>query len=111
MVSDESTAENMWVLERTGEGKLQEDAGNCIMISYMICTAVQIYEGAKFVEDEMGEACSVRGRDDKCIARISKKPELTVELEIIITMKKIILKGFVNKYGGKVGNGLIWIKT
>jgi hypothetical protein len=81
------------------------------MRSYMICTVVQIYEGATFVKDEMGKACSVRGRDEKCIPRISKKPELMVELEIIMSMKKIILKGFVNKYGGKVGNGFIWIKT
>jgi hypothetical protein len=58
----------------------------------------------------MGEACSVRGRDEKCIPRIRKKSELKAELEILMSMKMIILKGFVNKYGGKVGNGFIWIK-
>jgi hypothetical protein len=40
----------------------------------------------------MGEACSVHGRDEKCIPRISKKPELTAELEIIISMKKENIK-------------------
>jgi len=59
----------------------------------------------------MGEACSVHGREKKCIPRVSKRPELTVELEILMSTKKIILKGFVNKYGGKVGKGFIWIKT
>jgi hypothetical protein len=44
----------------------------------------------------MSEACNVSGRDEKCI---------------LMSMKKIILKGFVNIYGEKVRNGLIWIKT
>ena len=68
-------------------------------------------KGATIAKSEMGEACSVHGRDEKCIPRISKKPELTVELETLMFTKKIILKGFIKTYGGKVGKGFTWIKT
>jgi hypothetical protein len=87
------------------EGGWREAGEDCIMRSFITCMLHHILSGDQVKEDEMGGACSMHGRCEKCIQNFGGKPEGKRLLGRSRRRRRIMLEWIL----GKGCEGVDWI--
>jgi hypothetical protein len=83
---------------------------HCAIVTACACDIPFFNTNTVVEEDEMVKACSIHGREEKCIQSLVGKLEGERPLGRPRCIWKVILKWILKEYDGLMWTGIIWLR-